>query len=261
MATIKPGKEKRRTGGWNLLKRIKVVNAGISVNDDKMKIKLTLGAVIAFIALLFLMHEAHEMVHTAVGRMICGCWGQRDFNVWSLCEGCMEKYPVAVWATFAGPLFTFTMIWMGVYFLSSANTAWRSLGFALIFANIPFARIFTAAMDKGDEVYGLNRLLHQHQLSWVLGLTIVLLFTAYPLWKVYKAINNKNRVGYFILFLLSPMMLDMIIVFGLMNTLLRNGVLSSDWILGAPVIVTLFTGTMLVIFISTAKYIFRLAGK
>jgi len=226
-----------------------------------MKIKLTIGFVIAFIALHFLMHESHEMVHTAVGRMICGCWGQRDFNVWSLCEGCMEKYPVSVWATFAGPLFTFAMIWIGVYFLGSANTAQCSLGFALIFANIPFARIFTAAMGKGDEVSGLNRILHDQQLSWTLGLIIVLLFTVYPLWRAFKTITNKNRLGYFMLFLLSPMILDVVILFKLMNTALRNGVLSAGWILGAPVIVTLFTITMLVIFGSTAKYIYKQAAK
>jgi len=226
-----------------------------------MKIKLTIGFIIAFIALHFLMREAHEMVHTAVGRMICGCWGQRDFNVWSLCEGCMEKYPVAVWATFAGPLFTFGMIWTGVYFLNSANTAQRSLGFALIFANNPLARIFTAAIGKGDEVSGLNRILHNQQLSWMLGLIIVLLFTVYPLWKAFKTITNKNKIGYFILFLLSPMILDMVILFKLMNTALRNGVLSTGWILGAPLIVTLFTIAMLVIFISTARYIYKLAEK
>jgi hypothetical protein len=226
-----------------------------------MKIKLGAGFIIAFITLHFLMHEAHEMVHTAVGRLICGCWGQRDFNVWSLCDECMEQYAIAVLATFAGPLFTFAMIWTGVYFLRSTSTRQKSLGFALIFANNPFARIFTAAMGKGDEVWGLNRLLHDHQLSWILGLVIVLLFTIYPLWRSYTTIANKNKAGYFILFLLSGIILDLIIVFGLMNQLLKNGVLSNDWILGAPVIVTIFTIIMLVIFMIVRKHIYKLWSK
>ena len=52
-----------------------------------MKIKLTTGFIVAFIALRFVLHEAHELVHTGVGRIICGCWGQRDFNVWDIARG------------------------------------------------------------------------------------------------------------------------------------------------------------------------------
>jgi hypothetical protein len=61
-----------------------------------MKIKLSVGFVIAFISLRFVMHEAHELVHTFVGRVICGCWGPMDFNIWSLCEGCYEENKIAV---------------------------------------------------------------------------------------------------------------------------------------------------------------------
>lgn len=35
-----------------------------------MKLKLTLKYVLTFLALTFMMHEAHEIVHTAVGRLI-----------------------------------------------------------------------------------------------------------------------------------------------------------------------------------------------
>ncbi len=49
-----------------------------------MKIKLTARFVIAFLSLHFIIHELHELTHTAVGRVICGCWGEKDFNVWNL---------------------------------------------------------------------------------------------------------------------------------------------------------------------------------
>ena len=52
-----------------------------------MKLKLTSQFVLTFLALTFLMHEAHEIVHTSIGRLICGCWGMRDINVWELCKG------------------------------------------------------------------------------------------------------------------------------------------------------------------------------
>ena len=176
------------------------------------------------------------------------------------CQGCIEQHPIALLATFAGPLFTFAMIWTGVYFLKEKNTnQQKSLGFALIFANNPFARIFTAAMGKGDEVSGLNRTLHNHSLSWALGMLIVLLLTIYPLYKAFKTIVNKNSIGYFILFLLSAMILDLIFVFGLLNNLLKKGVLSNDWILGSPVFITLFTFAVSGIFIFSGKHIYKLA--
>ena len=133
-----------------------------------------------------------------------------------------------------------------------------SLGFALIFANNPFARIFTAGMGKGDEVSGLYRLLDSHMLAWALGLLIVLLCTLYPLYRAYINIHNKNRIGYFILFLLSGIFLDLVFVFGLMNRLLRNGLLTDTWILGSPIIVTAFTLVVLVVFVATRKKIYQL---
>ena len=102
--------------------------------------KLNWKYIISFLALTFVMHEAHEIAHTSLGRFICGCWGKRDFNVWSLCEGCFEANPNAILATFAGPIFTFAMIWVGFYLLRKCNPAKRSLGFSMIFANMPFAR-------------------------------------------------------------------------------------------------------------------------
>ncbi len=80
------------------------------------------------------MHEAHEIVHTAVCRLICGCWGERDFNVWGLCEGCIQAHPTSLIATFAGPLFTFIMIWIGLYLMrKKENESNLAIGFALIF--------------------------------------------------------------------------------------------------------------------------------
>ena len=51
-----------------------------------MKIKITGKFIIAFLALTFVLLELHEIVHTGVGRIICGCWGLRDFNAWEICE-------------------------------------------------------------------------------------------------------------------------------------------------------------------------------
>jgi hypothetical protein len=225
-----------------------------------MKLKITPKFVLTFLALTFVMHEAHEIVHTTVGRLICGCWGQRDFNVWSLCQGCSEQNPLAIISTFAGPIFTFIMIWLGTMLLAKNKTPQqKSFGFSLIFANIPFARILTAGMGSGDEIWGLGELLTNYSAAWAIGLTVILAVTIFPLYKAFALIENKKRIGRFLLFFLAPTFIDLILVLGLMNTLLQNGLLSTYWILGSPILVTLWTAIVLLIFIVTKKNIYTLA--
>ena len=155
-----------------------------------------------------MMHEAHEIVHTSIGRLICGCWGVRDFNIWELCKGCLEKKPVSVLSTFAGPIFTFIMIWVGVILIGQEKTdRQKTMGFSLIFANIPFARILTASFGGGDEVWGLNILLKSHSLAWTIGLLSILPITIIPLCKAYKLIANKRKIGWFLLFFMMPTLL------------------------------------------------------
>ena len=226
-----------------------------------MNIKLTFKFIISFIALTFVMHEAHEIVHTTVGRIICGCWGQRDFNIWKLCENCIEKNSIALLSTFAGPIFTFIMIWIGTLNLKEGNTnSQKSFGFALIFANMPFARILTASLGGGDEVSGLNQLFENHTLAWGIGLILILLVVSYPLYKGYVTIKNKRRVGFFLLFLLTPIVIDIVVVLGLMNTLLNKGVLATYWILGSPILVSIWTIFVVTIFMATRKYIYTLTN-
>ena len=146
-----------------------------------MKLRLTPKFVLTFLALTFLLHEAHEIVHTTVGRIICGCWGQRDFNVWSLCGDCAEQKPYSVISTFAGPVFTYLMIWIGTYLMNKTKDTQKALGFSLVFANMPFTRIFGAVTGGGDEVWGLNLTLHNYNLSWALSTIIILAIIIYPL--------------------------------------------------------------------------------
>ncbi len=225
-----------------------------------MDIKLSLKYSIAFMALTFVMHEAHEIVHTTVGRIICGCWGQRDFNVWGLCDGCIEKHPIALASTFAGPIFTFIMIWIGTSMLKvSNNNSKKAFGFSLIFANMPFARlVLNPALGGGDEIYGLNQILHNHSLSTIIGVIILTAILAFPLYKAFKTINNK-RIAYFLLFLLAPILIDLLMVLGVMNGLLTNGILNDYWILGSPILVTIWTIAVSLIFIFTRKNIYKLA--
>jgi len=227
-----------------------------------MQLKLTFKFVITFLALTFVMHEAHEIVHTSIGRLICGCWGQRDFNVWELCAGCSEQKPYAIMSTFAGPFFTFLMIWIGTYLISKEKTDHQNaLGFSLIFANMPFARILTASMGGGDEVFGLNQLLHNHSLAWTIGLIFIVLVTIIPLIKAFNRIENQRKVGWFLLFFLAPTFVDLLIVLGVMNMLLEKGILDRYWILGSPIIVTLWTILVTVFYLFTRRNINKLVDR
>lgn len=224
-----------------------------------MTIKLTPKFIIAFLALTFVMHEAHEIVHTSIGRIICGCWGERDFNVWGLCEGC-DANPYSILSTFVGPLFTFIMVWIGANLLKKTSTQnHQSLGFALIFANMPFARLLNPILGGGDEVVVVNHFLNDRNLSRIIVVILITLIIAYPLYKAFSLIQNKYRIGVFLLFLIVPVFIDLLLVLGLMNTLLEKGFLSQYWILGSPMLVTLWTFSVTLIFIIFRKSIYRLS--
>ncbi len=199
----------------------------------------------AFLALLFVLGEAHEIVHTAVGRLLCGCWGPRDFNVWRLCEGCSEEVSLSILATIVGPVFTFGVIWWGYVLMQSHRSADQtSLGFCLVFGGMPFTRIFTAAMGGGDEVYSLQQIFANGAEStplWLLGLTIVVLLSAPPLYRGFHVLSARCRWTTFLGFLLLPFVLYLFVVLGLMNTLLDQGLLDQDGLIGSPVLLNVWT--------------------
>lgn len=227
-----------------------------------MKLKLTPKFILTFLALTFVMHEAHEIVHTGIGKIICGDWGQRDFNVWGLSEGCSEQNPYSIISTFAGPFFTFVMMWIGTILIAKTkNKRQKAFGFSLIFANMPFARILTASFGGGDEVWGLNQLLKNHTLAWAIGLILILIITIVPLYKSFKLIENKGRIRWFLLFFLAPTFIDLLVILGLMNTLLEKGLLSDYWILGSPILVTAWTTLVTLFYLLTRKNIYTLVKK
>ncbi|MFC4636113.1 hypothetical protein ACFO3O_19560 [Dokdonia ponticola] len=227
-----------------------------NMHSNTPELKLTIKNSVAFLALLFIMHEAHEIVHTSIGRLLCGCWGQRDFNAWGLCDTCAVSQDLGFMATLAGPLFSFSMMWWGVSLLKQTNTSsQKSVGYALVFANLPFARILTAvAMGGGDEVYTLKYFMDNDTLAWILGSILIVFVCTYPLYKAYIT-PTKRRFLWFLLFFIAPTFIDVFIVLGGMNTLLNMGVLDTYWILGSPILVTLWTGFVVIVYTLSRKHI------
>lgn len=210
-----------------------------------MKININLRTVIAFIALLLVMHELHEIVHTAVGRVLCGCWGPRDFNVWGLCEDCAVGMPWTMLTTIAGPVFTFGIIWIGYYLLKAQRPLFQqSVGFALVFGNMPIARIITAATGGGDEVYALQELFADRvneSLLWLIGLFIVLILSIPPLVRAWKWLDINRRLWIYTGFLILPFVFDVAVVLIGMNGLLEMGVLDQQGLIGSPILLNLWT--------------------
>lgn len=224
-------------------------------------LQLKFRPLIAFFFLMILLGEMHELVHIFTGYSFCGCWGARDFNVWSLCEGCRDANPWAILATFAGPIFTFALIWLGRAWLLHGDTRKQVLGFILIFANLPFARILTAFLGGGDEVYALHVVFgngDNRDLIHYIGLSIVLVAAVPPLITAWKAIANPYRWLYFLGFLLLPMLLAMLVIFMGLNGLLEQGVLAEPWIWGTPALVTLNTMAMIIGLSLMSRYLVEL---
>ena len=209
-----------------------------------LHLRLAFKSLLVFQFFFFLMHELHELAHIITGRILCGAWGTRDFNVWQLCEPCNVSYPQI--ATFAGPIFTFVMLWLGRYWLKhGSSTSIRSLGLVFIFGNMPFGRMYMAATGSGDEVYGLRSLFinsDHSNLLWVklLGFVIVALICVPPLVTAYRAIANKRKLIIFVSLLILPLMLDTVILLILLNGVLAKGILNQVFIMGTPLLVTLW---------------------
>ena len=209
-----------------------------------MNIRLSASYVVAFTLLLLIMMETHEIVHISVGRLLCGCWGTRDFNVWSLCEGCQESQPLWWLATLAGPVFSFMVMWWGMFWLRSPDRQKQALGFAFIFCNIPFGRITTVMMGGGDEMVVLRHLLRGYvslqQTIWI-GSVLLLLLGVPPIINAYKYLTNKRKWLYIAGFLTLPLLFLLLYLLTGMNTLLTHGFLVEPWIMGTPLFITLHT--------------------
>jgi hypothetical protein len=229
-----------------------------------LHIKLTFKNLFVFQLFFFAMHELHELAHIITGRILCGAWGTRDFNVWQLCNNCNVSFPQI--ATFAGPIFTFSMLWLGRYWLKyGISTQIRSLGFVFILGNMPFGRIYMAAMGSGDEMYAFRSLFEQADHSVVLLLRIINFIVVAaiclpPLITAYKAINNKQKPMVFIALLIVPLILDTIILLVFLNALLAQGLLNQVYLMGTPLLVQLWFLSCIIFVAAGRKHLTNFAA-
>lgn len=225
------------------------------LRSESLKFDFSLPWAVAFVALLFVHNELHEISHTAVGRLICGAWGPRNFNSWRLA---CRKTPEIVLAPLAGLVFSYGLMWIGYYLLRTrVSPPRKSFGLCLVFAAMPFGRIYTVAQSGGDEMVilrgafpGMDPLLR-----FGIGVTAVLLFIFPPLYRAFSALPRQRRVWLFAGFLIVPYVLFDVLVLRVANPLLAQGVLASEGLLGSPLFVNVWTAFWALVLVSSWQHL------
>lgn len=197
-----------------------------------VKIELSPAYIIAFLALTILCGTSHEFVHHFVGAAFCGCFGYKTSNSFTLCPSCAGNRLAFIAATWAGPLFTCGLMWLGVYRLFQPSSASRQLGFPLIFANFPINRIGFALIGWNDEQYVTNKIFGHTTLGFWLTNLAIWLFAIPPLVFAYRAIANRHRVLWFVGFFVLPF----VFVFVFAGMFLEQWLLLDHKFLATPII-------------------------
>lgn len=200
-----------------------------SVHEKPLRVSFDVRWAIAFVALLFVHNEIHEIAHTAVGRVICGAWGPRNFNSWRV--ACQEITPELVLAPIAGLVFSYGLMWIGYRLLRPGESPTkRSLGFCLIFAAMPFGRISTVAQSGGDEMVILRGVFPEIDSFFrlMMGIGVVLVLICPPLFRALSVLPRRQQLLVFPGFLLLPDALFRVLVLGVANPLLEQGILSTS---------------------------------
>ena len=222
-----------------------------------MNINITWRYVAAFLFLTVLCGTSHEFVHHFAGALVCGEFGYKTFNSFVLPEGCRDN-PYKLLATAAGPLFTFALLWLGLYRMRRrADEKSLRLGFALIFANFPINRLLFALLGANDEQYIASQLFGKSALAyWTVNL-IIWLCAAPPIYFSYKIIKNNLRFLWFAGFFILPF--AFVVVFAglfLENYLLLERKILAGTILGIPYLIMLVEAICLTGYALTKKYLY-----
>lgn len=221
-----------------------------------MQLKLPLGYILAFLLLTMLCGLSHEMVHHVAGAAICGCWGYKTFNSFTLCDTCAAA-DLGYWATIAGPAFTFALMWLGWYQLSRPDNKNKQLGFALIFANFPINRMLFVFMGWNDEQWVAKHLFGQSVVAFWITVGIVLLCTVPPLVAAYRAINNSYKVLWFLGFFILPFIFVFVFAgFFLEEYLLLDAKVLADTLWGIPYLLLLVEVICLAGYAATKQFLY-----
>ena len=140
----------------------------------------------------------HELIHHFAGYLVCGDWGTKSFNSFvTTCENEKKTYL----ATYAGPLFSYIIMYVGMYMLNVKNSTYKKhLGFALIFAQLPFQRMTSPFFKMNDEFYATAKLYGDTTFVYWAVITVIWIICLPPLIHAYKSIENKYKILWFLFY-------------------------------------------------------------
>ncbi|GAB3829298.1 hypothetical protein [Hymenobacter jeollabukensis] len=222
-----------------------------------MTLRLTARYLFVFALALLVFTELHELAHLSVLGLVCGSFGPRDFNQWQSGPACAHP-ALGFLTSAAGPLFSYLMMWLGATALTSPDPKRRGLGFSLLFANLPFARLFTALLGGGDELTIIRTLWPdspQLILYKALMILLVAALSGLPLWWAYRRLRNPRPWLWLLGFALGPMLFEFGYLFRLLNGVLKAGVLAQPWALGTPAFIWLHTALCAALLLTFRRYL------
>jgi hypothetical protein len=233
-----------------------------------MKIKISVAYLISFFALIFVIHELQDWMHVMVGEWICGCWGTKGFDAWTMCDHSEVSGSILAFVWLAGPIVIYTIIWIAWGIMESKrSTATWSVGFSLLFATLPLGHILAAARGASDETFALREIIpHTDAASqrFILfaALLLVLALTVPPLIKAFKMAGGlKERLMVIPVFLLMPVIVDYLVVSLGMNGLLSHDVMQDESLPGTPFLVLIWGFFCLILLLITFRNLFSLFKK
>ena len=233
--------------GENRLARL-VVFAREFTRNDSMRIKITPRYLVAFAALTLLCGTSHEFAHHFAAAGICGEFGYKTFNSFKLADGC-EYNPWRLWATAAGPILTFGLMWWGAKMLLSGKLESRGLGFALVFANFPVNRMLFALLGFNDEQWIAQQMYGDSRMAFWVTSVLVWVACVPPLVVAYRAMDRRRRPLWFAAFFLLPFVFVLLFAGFFLEEflLLKHHVLATP-LLGIPLLVLLVEVVSLLIY-------------
>ena len=172
-----------------------------------INLKITWKYCVAFYLVIMLYTSLHELVHHFSAAVICGGWGTKSFNYFS--TTCSDDQKIQYLATYMGPIFTYLMMYVGMYMLRAGSSVHaKHLGFAIIFAQLPFQRMTGPIFGFNDEYYAAAQLMGGSVGLQVIMTVILFAICIPPLIKAFKVIGNKRKILWFTwYFLLFPYLL------------------------------------------------------
>lgn len=130
-------------------------------------------------------------------------------------------------------------------------------GSALIFAPLPFARIFTAMMGRGDETTFVRAMVGDDASGGaaVFGAGIVLTFRVPPIAIAWNRLVRIGRAHWIVGLCVLPMVARGLYVRLLLNRILSSGYLSTPIVGGSPLLIVVHTAAVPVLLALVVRWL------